>query len=370
MTTASMHQSRLVTPAGLTRASAFTALLVALPLVFNAHWMVNLLFFTVLYAAMSVAWNLIGGYAGYPSLGHAAFFGLGAYGVSLVFTGSQVLSNGYEPFLLLPLVGLGAGLIALPIGLIAMRTRADVFAIVTITLLFVAQTLAFNLKGLTGGAQGASVAPPPFRLEIFEQPFYFAAAALLLLAMGLTYLAVRTKIGLALTAIRADEDKARGIGIRTTAVKLMAFSVSVGLVAMAGGIWAYYVGFVYPQFAVDPLLTIAIVLMTFLGGRATLWGPVLGAAILMPAQQLLAYYVGGSRLYLIAYAAIFLLIILLLPRGVLPTVFHRRRLSALAATASQAEAQAVPSTGPEVLRPPTVMASEPSYVQTSAGERR
>jgi branched-chain amino acid transport system permease protein len=114
----------------------------------------------------------------------------------------------------------------------------------------------------------------------------------------------------------------------------------VGITAVAGGIWAYYIGFIYPQFAIDPLLTIAIVLMTFLGGRATLWGPVLGAAILMPAQQLLAYYVGGNRLYLIGYAAIFLLIMLLLPRGILPTLKHRLRQSSLASRRDGAESRA------------------------------
>jgi branched-chain amino acid transport system permease protein len=218
-----------------------------------------------------------------------------------------------------------------PIGLIALRVRADVFAIVTITVLFVIQTLATNLKGVTHGSQGAALARPPFPANTFDQPFYFAAAVLLLLALLISYLATRTKMGLALTAIRADEDKARAIGVRTTGVKLLAFSTSVGLSAMAGGIWAYYQSFIYPQFAIDPLVTIAIVLMAFLGGRATLWGPVIGAVILMPAQQLLAYYVGGAQFYLIGYAAVFLVIMLLLPRGILPTVQHWRRRFVLSA---------------------------------------
>ena len=123
------------------------------------------------------------------------------------------------------------------------------------------------------------------------------------------------------------------------------FSVSVGLMAIAGGIWAYYIGFVYPQFAVDPLITIAIVLMTFLGGRATLWGPVLGAAILMAAQQLLAYYIGGCRVYLVVYAAVFLVIMLLMPRGIVSTLGHRRRLGALAGRAAVAAGAGVPAAG-------------------------
>ena len=322
--------SAFLTRIGLIRGGVFIAVLIALPEVFAAHWIWNMLFFTVLYAAMSVAWNLVGGFAGYPSLGHAAFFGIGAYATAGIFKSTEILTNGFLPFFILPVIGIACAILAIPIGYIAMRTRADVFAIVTITLLFVVQTLAYNLKDWTGGAQGAGLSTAPFRLEIFEQPFYFAAVVLLLLAMGITYFVIRTKLGLALTAIRADEDKAKGIGVRTNGLKVMAFSVSVGITAMAGGMWAYYLSFIYPQFAVDPLTTIAIVLMTFLGGRATLWGPVLGAAILMPAQQLLAYYVGGSQIYLIAYAAIFLVIMLLLPRGILPTIMNKKRLAALA----------------------------------------
>ena len=89
---------------------------------------------------------------------------------------------------------------------------------------------------------------------------------------------------------------------------------------MAGGAWAYYIGFIYPQFAVDPLITIGAVLMTFLGGRGTLWGPMLGAFILVPTQQYLAYELGASQLYLVSYAAVFLVIILVLPRGILPSI--------------------------------------------------
>jgi len=322
--------SPFFTRAGLTRGGVFIVALIVMPQLFPQHWIWNMMFFTVLYAAMSVSWNLVGGFAGYPSLGHAAFFGIGAYAMASLFKSTHILTNGWQPFFVMPLIGLGCAVIAIPIGYIAMRVRADVFAIVTITLLFVAQTLGYNLKGLTGGAQGAGLSVAPFRLDIFEQPFYFAAAFLLLLAMGIAYFVTKTKLGMALTSIRADEDKARGVGVRTTGVKVMAFAVSVGITGMAGGIWAYYLGFIYPQFAFDPLITIAIVLMTFLGGRATVWGPVLGAAILMPAQQLLAYYVGGSQIYLIAYAAIFLLIMLLLPRGILPTFLNKRRMASMA----------------------------------------
>jgi branched-chain amino acid transport system permease protein len=310
--------------AGPVRGAVFFAALILLPVFGLQHWILNMLVFVLMFAVMSSAWNLVGGLAGYPSLGHAAFFGIGAYTLGLIFQHRPV-TNGYEPFLWLPVIGLVGALIGWPIAAVSMRTRADVFAIVTITLLFVVQTLAFNLRGITGGAQGLALPVAPFPAATFEQPFYYVLVILLAVALGLTFATLRSKVGLALTSVRADEDKARGIGVPVTAVKVLAFSVSVGLTAMVGGVWAYYESFIYPQFAVDPLITIAIVLMTFLGGRGTLWGPILGAFILETGQQFLAYQLGGSQFYLIAYAMIFLLIMLFLPRGILSTITERRR---------------------------------------------
>jgi branched-chain amino acid transport system permease protein len=321
----------LLTHVGAVRGIGFFVVLAVLPSLTPQHWILNILVFTLMYAVMSSAWNLVGGFAGYPSLGHAAFFGIGAYSMNLWFE-NRTLHSGFEPFLFLPAIGVLAALVGLGVAAVAMRTRADVFAIVTITLLFVTQTLAFNLRGLTHGAQGISMAVPPFSAATFELPFYFVLLVLLALAMGISYGAMRSKFGLCLAAIRADEDKARGIGVRVLGVKLLAFSVSVGLTAMVGGVWAYYEGYIYPQFAVDPLVTIAIVLMTFLGGRATLWGPVIGALLLETTQQTLAYTLGGSQFYLIAYALVFLLVMLLLPQGIVPSIqdlLRRRRRRAI-----------------------------------------
>ncbi|MDQ1731232.1 MAG: hypothetical protein QOK10_1391 [Pseudonocardiales bacterium] len=333
-----MTAARYLGPA---KGIAFFAILASLPSFNIAHWVLNIAVFTLMYAVMSSSWNLVGGFAGYPSLGHAAFFGIGAYGTALWFQ-HHAITSGYEPFELLPLIGILAALLGLPVAMIAMRTRSDVFAIVTITLLFVTQTLAFNLRSLTHGAQGLSIAVAPFSARTYERPFYYVLLLLLALAMGISLGAMRSKLGLSLAAVRADEDKARGIGVRTFGVKLLSFSISVGLTAMVGGIWAYYEGFIYPQFAIDPLVTIAIVLMTFLGGRATLWGPVLGAFILETAQQTLAYSLGGSQFYLIAYAMVFLLVMLLMPRGIVPSIQaglrRRRRKAAVDAAGSQGNA--------------------------------
>jgi branched-chain amino acid transport system permease protein len=299
--------------------AGFFAALLVLPFLLSAHWLINIAVFTLLYAVLATAWNLVGGYAGYPSLGHAALFGVGAYVQAVWFNGDDV-GGGYGPFLAAAPIGLAVAIAALPVAWIAMRTRAGVFAIVTITLLFVTQALAFNLHGLTGGAQGIAMPMAPFAVHTFEWPYYYALLALLAIALGTAFAVDRTKLGLSLLAVRADEDKARGVGVHVTFVKLAAFGVSAAFTAAAGAIWAYYVSFVYPQSAIDPFLTIAVVLMTYLGGRATLSGPVLGAFLLAPAQQLFAYHFGSSQLYLVAYAAVFLVVILVLPRGIVPTL--------------------------------------------------
>ncbi|HEY5058229.1 MAG TPA: branched-chain amino acid ABC transporter permease [Gaiellaceae bacterium] len=298
--------------------------LTALPFGFTAPWIQNLFIFTLMYAALASAWNIVGGYSGYISLGHAAFFGVGAYAVGITFTHWSI-GAGYRPFYVLPLVGIGVGLASVPIGWIAYRTRAATFAIVTITLLFVAQQLAYNLRSLTGGSQGIAIPTPSFSVATYEEPFYYAMLGVLALSVLASWYVRGSKLGLALVSIRDDEDRARGLGVQTTFAKLTAFGLSAGLVAMAGGVWAYYLAFIYPEFAVDPLVTIGMVLMVYLGGRGTLWGPVLGAFILVPAQQYLAYQLGASELYLVGYSAVFLVVMLLLPRGILPSLSDRAR---------------------------------------------
>ncbi len=193
----------------------------------------------------------------------------------------------------------------------------------TITFLFVVQQLAFNLHSLTNGSQGIGMAVPPFPAETYERPFYFAMLAIFALAVFGCWYVRGSKLGLMLFAIRDDEDRARGVGVQTNPAKLITFALSVGLTAMIGGVWAYYLTFIYPQFAIDPLITIGAVLMVYLGGKGTLWGPALGAAILVPAQQYLAYRLGASELYLIGYATVFLVVMLVLPRGIIPSIADR-----------------------------------------------
>jgi branched-chain amino acid transport system permease protein len=308
-----------IRPAGVAQGLAFIALLAALPFILGQHWQVSLLVFTVMYAGLACSWNLLGGYAGYPALGHGAFFGVGAYSMAIGTTHLGV-GGGYRPFLLILPIAVGTALVVLPIARLLLRTRAAAFAVLSITLMFMVQTLAYNVRSLTGGSSGLIVPLAPFPAATFERPFYYAMAILLAITVAACWVVRTSKLGLALNAVRDDEDRARGLGVQTELVKLVAFAVSAGLTAAFGAVWAYYVTFLYPGFAIDPLLALGAILMAFLGGRRTLWGPVVGAALIVPAQQYFAYRFGASHLYLIAYAALFLVVIYLLPDGIVPSL--------------------------------------------------
>jgi branched-chain amino acid transport system permease protein len=308
--------TRLLKPSGLLLL-ALVAL--ALPFIAPDPATTNIAVFTVMYVGLATAWNIMGGYTGYISLGHAAFFGFGSYALGLMLNHLQI-APGYLPFLLVPVAGLLTAIVAVGIGWVALRTRAATFVIVTIAFMFMMQLLAENLVKLTGGGAGmAFPVPVQWGGDFFNTPFYYAMLALALLALAASWTIRRSKFGLGLLAIRDDEDKALAVGVPTRAFKLSAFIISAAFVGMIGGVYGYYVTYVYPQFVVDPLIGISMVLMAFLGGLGTLSGPVLGAVILEPAQLEFAYHFGASRLYLVFYAAIFLLVILLLPRGIVPS---------------------------------------------------
>jgi branched-chain amino acid transport system permease protein len=279
----------------------------------------NIAVFTMMYVGLATAWNIMGGYTGYISLGHAGFFGFGSYTLGLMLA-HFVIAGGYTPFLFVPVAGLFTAVLAAAIGWFALRTRAATFVIVTIAFMFMLQLLAENLVGITGGGRGLSFPVPPWRGDYFNTPYYYAMLALAILGLGISWRIRRSKFGLGLVAIRDDEDKALAVGVPTRAFKLTAFIVSATLVGMIGGVYGYYVTYIYPQFVIDPLIGISMVLMVFLGGLGTLSGPVLGALILEPAQLWLAYNFGASRLYLVLYASVFLVVILLMPRGIIPSL--------------------------------------------------
>ncbi|HWE34251.1 MAG TPA: branched-chain amino acid ABC transporter permease [Solirubrobacteraceae bacterium] len=289
------------------------------PMAFSNPSTLNIALLTLMYVALASSWNLLGGFAGYISLGVSAFFGIGAYSLGFILEHVIKASAGYAPFALVPVAGLIAAVVAIPVGWVALRTRHAVFATVTIAIMFVFQLLATNLTGLTGGSAGLGFPVPTWSGDFFDKPFYYAMLVIAVVAVAVCWAVRRSSLGLGLLAIRDDEDKAEAIGVPTTKYKMIAFVVSAGLAGMAGGVYGYYVTYIYPQFTVDPLISIGAALMAFLGGSGTLIGPVLGAVVLEPSQLELSYNVNG-QVYLILYGGIFLAVILLLPKGVVPSV--------------------------------------------------
>ena len=323
----------------------------------------NIAVFTMMYVGLATAWNIMGGYTGYISLGHAAFFGFGAYSLGLLLNHLHI-APGYGPFFLVPAAGVLAALLAVGIGWVALRTRAATFVIVTIAFMFMLQLLAENLVKLTGGGGGLSLPyPRDWGGDFYNTPYYYAMLALAVLALVVSWWIRQSKFGLGLLAIRDDEDKALAVGVPTRAFKLTAFVISAALVGMIGAVYGYYVTFIYPQFVIDPLIGISMVLMVFLGGLGTLSGPVLGAVLLEPAQLQFAYHFGASRLYLVLYSAVFLVVILLMPRGIVPSVAElvrrwRRRRGPTATIDGSRKAEA-PSVGGESSAPPQQRLASP-----------
>lgn len=292
---------------------------VLFPLVFSNPTTTSIAFFVLIYMIAASSWNVFSGYSGYIALGHAVFFGAGAYTLAV---GAEKLhvAAGWTPFALVPLAGVVAGAIAVPFGLIALRTRRHTFVVITIAIFFIFQTLAFNLS-FTGGSSGLQTPFPLWTAVGYNQRFYYVALAILAATVAMAVVVRRSRLGLQLLAIRDDEDRALGLGVRTRRVKLFAFTLSAIPIGMAGAVYAYFLGQIFPQFAFDPLFDITIALMAFFGGLGTVVGPLLGALVLESMQQefTLRFSAGGG-IYLILYGALFLVVILVMPRGVVPTL--------------------------------------------------
>lgn len=301
------------------------ALAIAFPLLFPNPAVTTIAIFTLMFAAAATGWNIISGYTGYVALGHAAFFGIGAYALAIMCQDWNI-PGGYEPFYLVPVAGLIAAVVSILYGWIALRVRRHTFIVITIAMFFITQLLAYNLRNITAGSTGLGLPiPTDWGGYFFNIPFYYASLIVLVFAFVLSWWVRNSKFGLVLLAIRDDEDRAQGLGVNTGASKLIAFVLSALIVGMIGAIWAYFVESIYPATTFDPNFDVAIALMGFLGGLGTLMGPLLGALILEPAQQYFTLQYGQNGYYLIIYGALFLVVIILMPRGIIPTIADRWR---------------------------------------------
>jgi branched-chain amino acid transport system permease protein len=310
--------SRLTGEQGL-RAAGVAVLLaaaVAFPLVFSNPVATNYGVFALIFVAVASAWNTFSGFSGYISLGHAVFFGSGAYALGIAARDWHV--TGVTVFALLPLAAAVGALIAVPFGLVALRVRRHTFIVITIAVFFIFQLMAYNFS-FTGGTIGTSAPFLPWQAATYNDPFYYTALACAAGATALAWLVRRSRFGLQLRAIRDDEDRARGLGVRAMRVKLSAFVLSAAVTGLVGGVWFFYLGQVLPDTGFDPLFDLSVVLMAFLGGLGSVSGPVLGALIIEPGQLYLVATYTNAYLSEILLGALFLVVVLFMPRGIIPT---------------------------------------------------
>jgi branched-chain amino acid transport system permease protein len=274
----------------------------------------------LLYVGAAVGWNIFSGFTGYISLGAAVFFGVGVYTVALI-TKHLSLTGGVV-FALYPLGGLLAAVVAVPFGLIALRVRRHTFVVVTIAVFFIFQLMASNFSW-TGGAIG--IIPPYLNWDAATvwNPFYYTALLIAVVATALAWAIWGSRFGLQLRAIRDDEDRARGLGVKTMRVKLTAFVISGFIIGTLGGLYFYYQADALPQYAFNPFFDLTIALMAFLGGFGTLAGPVLGALLLEPYLGYAEQQVSNTYVSEVVLGALFLVVIIFLPRGILPTVSEK-----------------------------------------------
>ena len=287
------------------------------PLVVRDTYILDSVILILLWGALAAAWNVAGGYAGQVSLGHAAFFGIGAYAAAL--TGARY---GRSPWLGLAvgvLLSLGAGAI---IGYLSNRLRGPYFALSTIAFAEVLRIVASRWRGFTAGSEGV---PVPFRpgfwtLGLGHVAWLYLILVVALVAYGVQVYLERSRVGYQLAGVREDEDAAEALGIATRRRKVQAIVVSAALTSACGSLWAQYVGFVDPSHVFSIDLSIRFALNTIIGGMGTALGPFLGSLFITSLETYLRATFSGvaarfSGIYLIIYGVVLILIVRFAPQG-------------------------------------------------------
>jgi branched-chain amino acid transport system permease protein len=271
------------------------------------------------------AWNLIGGYAGQVSVGHAVFFGAGAYAALA----------GYAQFALPPIAGAPIGvavaiLIAALIGVPTLRLSGHYFSMATIAVAELVRVLVTNWEWL-GGAQGISgpaVARTVLDLSFTSAvPYYYIFLAVLAAILSITWRIEKSRMGFYLRAIKDSERAARSLGVAAGRYKLYAYMLSAGLTAVAGALYAIMFGFIDPESGCGILISVKMLIMAALGGAGLLFGPLVGALILVPLEEISNSLLGGkgAGLTFVVYGAIIVVIARFLPSGLLALFTGRMR---------------------------------------------
>ncbi len=280
----------------------------------------------VLLAAISAsAWNIVGGYAGQVSVGHAVFFGIGAY----------ASVTGFVHLELPPIVGAPIGmalsvLVAAVIGVPTLRLSGHYFSMATIAVGELVRVLS-STSDFLGGAQG--LGGPAMPRSVFDlsfvsaTPYYYIFLAVLAGLLGLTWWIEKSRMGFYLRAIKDSERAARSLGVSVGRYKLYAYMLSAAFTSLAGSLYLCMFNFVDPESGFGILISVKMVVMAALGGAGQLFGPLVGALILVPLEELSNSYLGGqgAGLTFVVYGAIIVVIARFLPSGLLSLLNRRPR---------------------------------------------
>jgi branched-chain amino acid transport system permease protein len=291
----------------------------------------------LIWGSAAAAWNVAGGYAGQISLGHSAFFGLGAYAVALLVTRWEV-----SPWLGLIVGAVVASAIGLIVGYLSNRLRGPYFVLVTIAFSQVLLIVGSRWRAFTSGSEGI---PVPFRPGFWtlgiadKRVWVWIVLALAVLAYGLQVYLDRSRRGYQLVAVREDEDAALSLGVPARWLKVAAICASAALTAACGALWAQYIGFVDPFYVFSVDLSVKFALAAIIGGLGTALGPFLGAALVTTVETYLRAQFGGIGagfvgIYLIIYGCALIVMVRWVPHGLVGWVVERLRGRAAARAAS------------------------------------
>lgn len=290
--------------------------LLVYPWVFTLPSQRNLMVLVFLYAMLGQAWNIIGGYAGQVSLGHAVYFGVGAYTSTIL-----LVKLGITPWVGMFAGGLVAAALSQIIGYPCFRLKGHYFVIATIVLAEIGYVLFTNWQW-AGGAIGLYLPLLPesllnFQFHSSKVPYYYISFGLLVVVTAIVFLIERSKLGFYFRAIREDPDAARSLGINISGYKMLAIAISAFFTGIGGTFYAQFVLFIDPGNVLHFMFSVLVMLIPVFGGIGTLWGPVLGAFILIPLSEFTRVYLGGGgrAIDLMLYGALIMLVAIFEPRG-------------------------------------------------------
>ena len=297
---------------------AAIAVLIALPLVVESAFAIDICIRILLFSFIGVAWNLMGGYAKQLSLGHAAYFGLGAYTSTIL-----QINYGISPWIGMVVGGFVAMLASLPIGWICFRLRGPYFTIATIATAQALMLIFLKFRDFAWGAEGTTIpnlGNAPLMMQFEEKAgYYYVVLGLLALALAINYRIERSWMGYYLVAIGEDEDAAEAVGINAPRIKRDIYLISSFLTALAGTFYVQYIYFIDPATAFSFNVSIEAALVSIVGGIGTLWGPVIGTVLLETTSALLQSWLGSGigGIQLTIYSLILMAVILWRPTGIM-----------------------------------------------------